>query len=248
MTTDSALQPTATEKAASVVELVDAFRIYNPGENEVRAMNGVNLTVNHGDFLALVGPSGSGKSTVLNCLGCLDKPTSGTVLVEGQNTDKLKSAQLSRLRNERIGFIFQSFNLIPVFTAYENIEFALQILGGLSDDERKNRVAEIVDTLGLTEHQHRRPSELSGGQQQRVAIGRALVKRPALILADEPTANLDRKTSSDIIALMRKMNEELGATFVFSTHDEHLMTHVRRIVRLVDGAITADEQVKATSP
>ena len=224
-----------------VARLEDCHRVYNPGENEVRAMDGVTLAVTRGEFMALVGPSGSGKSTVLNTLGCLDRPTSGKVFVEGRDTSLLDGDALSRLRNERIGFIFQSFNLIPVFSAWENIEFALQIRGGIPAAEVKDRVDHIVELLGLTEHSKRLPSQLSGGQQQRVAIGRALVKAPSLVLADEPTANLDRTTSEEIIALMRQMNEDLDATFVFSTHDEHLMTHVRRMIRLVDGRVDADE-------
>ena len=224
-----------------VARLEDCHRVYNPGENEVRAMDGVTLAVTRGEFMALVGPSGSGKSTVLNTLGCLDRPTSGKVFVEGRDTSLLDGDALSRLRNERIGFIFQSFNLIPVFSAWENIEFALQIRGGIPAPEIRDRVDHIVELLGLTEHSKRLPSQLSGGQQQRVAIGRALVKEPSLVLADEPTANLDRTTSEEIIALMRQMNEDLDATFVFSTHDEHLMTHVRRMIRLVDGRVDADE-------
>ena len=227
-------------QAEVVVRLEGATRIYNPGENEVRAISGVTLDVYRGDYLALVGPSGSGKSTVLHTIGCLDRPTSGRVLVEGRDTSTLSADALSRVRNERVGFIFQSFNLIPVFTAYENIEFSLQLLGGVSPADMKQRVEEMLSLLGLEKQRDRRPNQLSGGQQQRVAIGRALVKRPAIILADEPTANLDRKTSEEIIALMRRMNEEKQVTFVFSTHDEHLMRHARRVVRLVDGQVVSD--------
>lgn len=225
-----------------VVRLEKATRIYNPGENEVRAISDVDLDVRRGDYLALVGPSGSGKSTVLHTIGCLDRPDQGKVFVEGRDTSQLDANALSRVRNERVGFIFQSFNLIPVFTAYENIEFSLQILGGVSPSEMRDRVGEMLAVLGLEKQRDRRPNQLSGGQQQRVAIGRALVKRPAIILADEPTANLDRKTSEDIIGLMRRMNEEKQATFVFSTHDEHLMRHARRVVRLVDGRVVSDER------
>jgi len=221
-----------------VVRLEKASRIYNPGENEVRAMDAIDLEIRRGEFTALVGPSGSGKSTLLHCLGCLDAPTAGRVTIAGQDvTQGLTAAQRGEIRNRSIGFIFQSFNLIPVLTAYENIEFALQINGTLNARQIRERVDEMLALLGLTAQRDRRPNQLSGGQQQRVAIGRALAKRPALILADEPTANLDRKTSEDIIALMRRMNEQLGATFVFSTHDEHLMNHARRIVRLTDGRI-----------
>ncbi|MCK6571815.1 ABC transporter ATP-binding protein [Myxococcota bacterium] len=226
-----------------VVRLEKASRVYNPGENEVRAMDAIDLEIRRGEFTALVGPSGSGKSTLLHCLGCLDAPTSGRVTIAGQDvTQGLTAAQRGEIRNRSIGFIFQSFNLIPVLTAYENIEFALQINGTLNARQIRERVDEMLALLGLTTQRDRRPNQLSGGQQQRVAIGRALAKRPALILADEPTANLDRKTSEDIIALMRRMNEQLGATFVFSTHDEHLMGHARRIVRLTDGRIVGEEK------
>ncbi len=235
--------PAALPNNAIVVRLVDASRVYNPGENEVRAMDAINLEIHKGEFTALVGPSGSGKSTLLHCLGCLDAPTSGTVVIAGQDvTQGLTATQRGEIRNKSIGFIFQSFNLIPVLTAYENIEFALQINGRLNPKETRERVLEMLDILGLSTQKDRRPNQLSGGQQQRVAIGRALAKRPALILADEPTANLDRKTSEDIIALMRRMNEQLGATFVFSTHDEHLMEHARRVVRLTDGRIVSDDR------
>lgn len=242
MTTQSS---SPAHPSGPVVRLENATRIYNPGENEVRAIDGVTLDVARGDFMALVGPSGSGKSTVLHSLGCLDRPNAGRVFVEGQDTTTLSGDELAQVRNQRIGFIFQSFNLIPVFSAYENIEFSLQILGTVSPAESRERVNEMLAILGLEKQKDRRPNQLSGGQQQRVAIGRALVKRPAIILADEPTANLDRRTSEDIIALMRRMNEEKHATFVFSTHDEHLMHHARRVVRLVDGKIVSDERKAA---
>ena len=231
----------------TVVRLEDAHKIYNPGENEVRAMDGINLTVQKGDFMALVGPSGSGKSTVLHALGCLDRVTSGHVWVDGNDVSSLSATALSRIRNEKIGFIFQSFNLIPVMTAYENIEFSLQIQDRWSAAEMKKRVMDMIGLLGLDAQKDRRPNQLSGGQQQRIAIGRALVKGPSLILADEPTANLDRKTSEEIIGLMRKMNEQLSATFVFSTHDEHLMGHARRIVRIQDGKLLSDERKNGTA-
>ena len=232
--------------APVAARLEGASRIYNAGEDtEVRAMDRVDLTIERGDFLALVGPSGSGKSTALNCIGCLDKPTSGRVLIDGQDTSVLDSAGLSRLRNERIGFIFQSFNLIPVFSAYENIEFALQIRGGIPPKEMHRRVMDMLEIQRQVDQKDRVPAHLSGGQQQRVAIGRALVKEPALVLADEPTANLDRKTSDEIIALMRRLNQELSVTFVMSTHDHHLMTFVRRMITLEDGRIVRDEQTGA---
>jgi putative ABC transport system ATP-binding protein len=230
-----------------VVSVVEASRVYNPGENEVRAMDSISLEIRRGEFLALVGPSGSGKSTLLHCIGCLDAPTSGRVEVEGRDvTTGLNADARADVRNRSIGFVFQSFNLIPVLTAWENIELTLRIRGDLDPAEMKRRVDDMLELLGLTPQRDRRPNQLSGGQQQRVAIGRALVKAPALVLADEPTANLDRKTSDEIIALMRRMNEQLGVTFVFSTHDEHLMRHARRIVRLSDGRIVADGDPAAT--
>jgi putative ABC transport system ATP-binding protein len=228
-----------------VVRFEHASRVYGEGPSQVRAMDDVSLTIMRGEFVALVGPSGSGKSTLLNSIGCLDTPTSGIVRLDGRDVTALDHDGRSKLRAERIGFIFQSFNLIPVFTAYENIEFALQIQAKHTDVESK--VTRMLERLGLATQAQRRPAQLSGGQQQRVAIGRALVKEPAIVLADEPTANLDRKTSNDIIALMRQMNEELHATFVFSTHDEHLMSHAKRVVRLVDGRIVSDEVVRKAS-
>ena len=239
---DEVQRAVSAPEAEVVVRLEKASRVYNPGENEVRAMDAIDLVIRRGEFTALVGPSGSGKSTLLHCLGCLDAPTSGRVVIAGQDvTTGLTATQRGEIRNKSIGFIFQSFNLIPVLTAYENIEFALQINGTLNAKQMHERVMEMLEILGIVPQKDRRPNQLSGGQQQRVAIGRALAKRPALILADEPTANLDRKTSEDIIALMRRMNEQFGATFVFSTHDEHLMGHARRIVRLTDGRVVSEE-------
>ena len=225
-----------------VVQLKNAVRIYNPGENQVVAMDGVTLDVQPGDFLALVGPSGSGKSTVLNTMGCLDPPTSGRVIIDGVDVTDQTAAERGRLRRDKIGFIFQSFNLIPVMSAYENIAFSLEIMGATAA-EIEAAATPLIERLGLTAQARRRPKELSGGQQQRVAIGRALIKRPAIVLADEPTANLDRATSNEIIELMREMNQEFGATFVFSTHDENLINNVRRIVRLEDGRIIEDTRV-----
>ena len=226
-----------TQANPTVVRLEQATRIYNPGPNEVRAMDGIDLVIERGEFTALVGPSGSGKTTILNCVGCLDVLTGGRIVLDGVDVSELTSKKLSKLRNHRIGFVFQSFNLVPVMTAYENVAFSLQIYGGVPEAQIRTRTMEMLERLGISAQAHRRPSELSGGQQQRVAIGRALVKSPALILADEPTANLDRATSEDIIALMRRMNEELSATFVFSTHDQHLIGHARRVVNLVDGRV-----------
>ena len=224
---------------SAVVELRDASRVYNPGENAVWAMNHVDLVVQQGEFLALVGPSGSGKSTVLNTIGCLDTLTSGSVNIDGVDATAMDPKQRGRLRREKVGFIFQSFNLIPVLTAFENIAFSLE-LQSVPHDEIRSRVMALLTRLGIGGLADRRPKQLSGGQQQRVAIGRALIKRPAIVLADEPTANLDRATSTEIIQLMQQINREERATFVFSTHDEHLIRNVKRVVRLEDGRIVED--------
>ncbi len=226
----------------TILKIENASRIYNPGLNEVRAMDHVDLKVHKGAFMALVGPSGSGKSTLLNCMGCLDTLTSGHIYIEGIDTTNLNPDARGRIRADSVGFIFQSFNLVPVLTAFENIALSLDIQGKLDASDTKARVMTALERMGLADMAERKPAELSGGQQQRVAIARALVKEPAIILADEPTANLDRKTSEEIIALMRRMNEDLNATFVFSTHDEHLMEHARRVVHLEDGRITDDSQ------
>ena len=191
-------------------------------------------------MVAVAGPSGSGKTTLLNMYGCLDKPTSGKVYVDGEDITNMNKKQLAHIRNHKIGFIFQSFHLIPVLSAYENVEFALQIQGKLSPAERKERIMPILETLGIASLADRRPGEMSGGQQQRVAIARALAKKPALILADEPTANLDSKTSAAIIELMLKLNQE-GATFVFSTHDPMVMEAAPRLVHVLDGHVQSEE-------
>jgi len=199
----------------------------------------VDLVVEPGEFLALAGPSGSGKTTLLNLLGCLDQPDGGSVSLDGQPMSGLSSAELSRVRAARIGFIFQSFNLIPVLTALENVELALRLSGQPSG---LDRCQAALDDVGLGDLGDRRPSQLSGGQQQRVAIARALVKRPALVIADEPTANLDSATGEGVLDLMRGLNETQGATFVFSTHDPMVIERARRVVRLRDGRVVGIEQ------
>lgn len=221
-------------------ECKDVHRIFNPGEFEVRALDGVTLSLYEGEMVAVVGPSGSGKSTLLNMIGCLDTPTSGTILIDGEEVTGASPGQLAYVRSQKIGFIFQSFHLIPVFTAYENVEFALQIKGGYTPKERKDLILPLLESLGIGQLADRRPGQMSGGQQQRVAIARALVKKPTLILADEPTANLDSKTSMSIIELMVRLNEEEGTTFVLSTHDPMLMEEIPRSIRIVDGKIVND--------
>jgi len=226
----------------SVARLREVEKRYQLGKREVAAVRGVSFEVERGAFLALAGPSGSGKTTILNLLGALDQPSSGTVEIDGQSTGGLSDNALADFRNAHLGFVFQTFNLIPVLTARENVEFPLLLLGSGSAGERASRAETMLATVGLEGLSDRRPTELSGGQQQRVAIARALVKEPSLVLADEPTANLDSDTAGEVMALMRAMNERLGTTFVFSTHDPLVMGHARRIVRLRDGRIEADER------
>ena len=224
-----------------IVSVRGLTREYSQGAITVRALRGVDLDIGTGEFTALMGPSGSGKTTLLNLIGGLDQPTSGAVVVDGQDLAAMSPAQVSRARLHRIGFVFQAYNLIPVLSAYENAEFVL-MMQGVAPAERKERVMSTLQAVGLAGMEHRRPSELSGGQQQRVAVARAIAGQPALVLADEPTANLDSKTGEDLVELMRKLNEERGVTFVFATHDPKVMRGARRIVRLVDGQVVEDER------
>lgn len=224
-----------------IVSVRGLTREYEQGKLTVKALQGVDLDIEAGEFTALMGPSGSGKTTLLNQIGALDEPTSGSVVVDGQELTKLTSAQLSDLRLRRLGFIFQSYNLIPVLSAYENAEFVL-MLQGVGSEERRKRVMDTLKSVGLEGMEHRRPNELSGGQQQRVAVARAIAGKPALVLADEPTANLDSKTGSELIDLMRSLNQDHGATFVFATHDPKVMEAATRVVWLEDGAILRDER------
>jgi putative ABC transport system ATP-binding protein len=224
----------------ALVVIDGAVKSYGQGASEVQALRGVSLTIDAGEFTVISGPSGSGKSTLLNLIGCLDTPTRGRVLLEGQDLSQLAGPALAQVRARRIGFIFQSFNLIPVLTASENVELALQLAGDVGAD-RRARAEAALSNVGLGDYLHRRPNQLSGGQQQRVAVARALVKQPALIIADEPTANLDSKIGTQILELMRDMNEKMGVTFLFSTHDPKVMERAKRIVTLTDGQITSDE-------
>lgn len=227
----------------SIVQLNDVKKDYPLGNVTVQAVRGVNVSIEKGDFISFAGPSGSGKTTILNMVGCIDTPTSGTVTIDGETTGDLKDRQLTTLRHAKIGFIFQSFNLVPVLNVYENVEFPL-LLGKSNIDktEKKTRVEELVEQVGLADHMKHRPNELSGGQRQRVAIARALVTHPQIILADEPTANLDSKTGEQIIDLMKKINSELGSTFIFSTHDAEIVGIANHIVRLRDGLVEAEER------
>ena len=203
-------------------------------------MRGVNLIIEQGEFTSIVGPSGSGKTTLLNLIGCLDTPTSGQIFFDGQEIEKLSKEELALLRRYNLGFIFQEYNLIPVLSAYENVELALRLFDEVKGQEIEDRVNSILNKVGLAEFAHHKPSELSGGQQQRVSIARALVKEPKLVLADEPTANLDSKTSEEVLEVMVEMNQQLNTTFIFSTHDPQVWDYAQRIITLKDGQIVED--------
>jgi putative ABC transport system ATP-binding protein len=228
-----------------VTKIENVFRTYKIGEIETLALNGVSLSINSGEFTALIGPSGSGKTTLLQLIGCLDQPTRGSITLNGKDVSTLNRNQRADMRRGTIGFIFQFFALIPTLTAYENIEMPL-ILTGVAADKRRTRVTELLKAVELSDHGHHRPDQLSGGQQQRVAIARALSTEPALILADEPTANLDTANGQQVMEIVKKLNEETGVTFVFATHDQRVIKYARRIVTLQDGKIIKDETVNGT--
>ncbi len=222
--------------------LKDIQKVYKKGTVSVEALRGINLEIEKGEFLSIMGPSGSGKTTLLNIIGCLDVPTNGEVIYDGKALKNLKEDELSEYRKQNIGFIFQSYNLIPVLTVKENIELPMIIEKKLSPVEREKRVMELIEEVGLKGMENRYPRELSGGQEQRVAIARALVKKPLLVLADEPTANLDSVTAEEIIEIMRQMNEIEKTTFIFSTHDPRVERHAKRLIILKDGQIASDER------
>ncbi|MCP4367772.1 MAG: ABC transporter ATP-binding protein [Deltaproteobacteria bacterium] len=224
----------------NIVECTEIKKTYQQGKVEVQALRGINLSIKKGGFIALAGPSGSGKTTLLNIIGGLDLADSGTVNVDGQSFDKMNQSQLANLRLHSIGFVFQSYNLIPVLSAAENVEFVM-LLQDIPAAERRDRARTILDDVGLKDKYDRRPAELSGGQQQRVAVARAIVSNPSIVLADEPTANLDSKTGQGLLDMMKKMNEEKKVTFVFSTHDQMVMECARRLVLIRDGLIANDE-------
>lgn len=226
----------------SLLVLKNVKKIYHQGVINVPALKGVELIVEKGEFTTVFGPSGSGKTTLLNVIGCLDKPTEGEIYFTGDNIAELDKQHLAEIRRKNIGFVFQSYNLIPVLTAYENVEFAIKILKNISSREIKKRVFKMLELVGLQGLENRKPNELSGGQKQRVAIARSLVKKPKLVLADEPTANLDSKTGEDVLKIMLEMNEELKTTFLFSTHDPLVMDYAQRKIELKDGQITRDER------
>ena len=214
-------------------------KVYRSGEIDLE----VSLEINEGEFVSLVGPSGSGKSTVLNMLGCLDTPTSGEIIIDGVSTKEMSRTQRANFRGENIGFIFQSFNLIPVLSVYENIEYPLIMIQNLSESERKSRVLKLLEEVGMLEQKDKTPDKISGGQMQRVAIARALVTNPKIVFADEPTANLDSKTAYMIIELMKKIQKEHQTTFIFATHDEKIVANVDRLITIVDGEIVDEKRM-----
>lgn len=223
----------------AVIQVEHATKLYKIGEVETRALDSVNLSIEKGEFTALTGPSGSGKTTLLQLMGCLDKPNSGGVKINGQDVTRLTANQRADLRRAEIGFIFQFFALVPVLSAYENVELPL-LLSGVSAKERRQRVMAMLDAVGLADRAQHRPDQMSGGQQQRVAIARALAPRPLLVLADEPTANLDTANGEQAMAIMQRLNQETGTAFVFATHDPRVMAFARRLVTLRDGKILDD--------
>src|SRR5690348_6340948 len=222
---------------SAIVSIRDVVKEYYLGKVVVPALRGVSLEVSKGEFISIAGPSGSGKTTLLNLIGCVDTATRGAVEVAGQNTASLSERQLTELRLRTIGFIFQSFNLVAVLSVFQNVEFPLLLQGGIPTTERRARVMRLLEQVGLASHADHRPNELSGGQRQRVAVARALVTRPQIVLADEPTANLDSVTGQNIIDLMKELNSKEGTTFIFSTHDAKVMSHANSVVRLEDGRI-----------
>src|SRR5512134_847224 len=223
-----------------VTKVVNATRVFKIGEVETHALRGVNLTIENEEFTALVGPSGSGKTTLLQLIGLLDQPTSGQVFINGADATRLNRNQRADLRKGTIGFIFQFFALIPTLTAYENVEMPL-LLNNTKPAERRKRVNEVLESVGLTDRAHHRPDQLSGGQQQRVAIARALAINPKVILADEPTANLDTENGKQVMEIMQKLNQETGVTFVFATHDPRVIGYADRVVTLQDGLIVGEK-------
>jgi len=228
------------ENIISIENLTKRFPV---GEGEFTALSDINLSFKKGEFTGVVGPSGSGKTTLLNIMGSLDSPSEGKAIVMGKNISELSHKESAKLRNKHIGFIFQVYNLLPVYTVFENVEFAL-ILQNISSSDRKKAVMDALEWVGLEDMANKKPAKLSGGEGQRVAIARAMVKRPEILLADEPTANLDAKNAHAIIQTMKRLNEELKTTFLFSTHDEKVMGYMRRIIHLEDGRVAKDEWIE----
>ena len=224
----------------TVIEIKELYKIYNETEVKVKAVNGVNLSFKEGEFAAIVGPSGSGKTTLLNMVGGLDTPTSGSIIIDGTDISTLSSKKMIDFRMNNIGFVFQAYNLIPVLTAKENAEFIMQ-LQNKPKAERQERIAELFKAIGIEGKEDVRPNRLSGGQQQRVAVARALASKPKFILADEPTANLDSKSTADLLDIMHKLNKEENITFIFSTHDQRVIDRAERVITLEDGKVISDE-------
>ncbi|MCB0478549.1 MAG: ABC transporter ATP-binding protein [Crocinitomicaceae bacterium] len=224
----------------NVIETKNLNKVFGIGDLAIKALDDVNFHIQKGEFTALVGPSGSGKTTLLNMIGGLDEPTSGNVILDGQDISQLKKSEMTKFRQDHIGFVFQAYNLIPVLSAYENAEF-IMLLQNVPAKERKERVYKLLEEVGLKGKEKNKPGEMSGGQQQRVAVVRALAAQPAYILADEPTANLDSKSTSDLLDLMYRLNQEENMTFIFATHDQRVMDRAKRIVYLEDGKIIKDE-------
>ena len=233
-------------KSNEIISLTGLTKRFPMGESYFTALDNINLSFDRGEFTGLIGPSGSGKTTLLNIIGSLDAPTEGKANVLGRNISDLTAKEAAALRNDNIGFIFQSYNLLPVYTVYENVEFAL-LLQKVPSKKRKERVMEALEWVGLQDKVDSRPSQLSGGEGQRVAIARAMVKRPTIVLADEPSANLDAKNSHIILQTMKRLNQELKTTFIFATHDEKVMQYLNRIITLNDGTVASDKLVDQNS-
>ena len=227
----------------SIIQIKNLHKVYDETKVPVYALNGIDLTIEEGEFTAIVGPSGSGKTTLLNLVGGLDKPTGGEVIINGTEVGSLSSRKMIDFRLHNIGFVFQAYNLIPVLTAMENVAFIMQ-LQGQPKNRRHRRAKELLEAVGIGDKADQRPGNLSGGQQQRVAVARALASEPKFILADEPTANLDSKSTGELLDMMQKMNEDLKITFLFSTHDQRVVDKARRIITIDDGKVASDERIK----
>lgn len=228
----------------SLITAENLTKVYSLGEIKVRALKSVSFEIEPASFISFIGPSGSGKTTLLNLIGCLDKPTSGTLNVADVNTSDLSRKEAAAFRGKNLGFIFQDFNLIPVLTVYENVEYPLLVVQNIPARERKNRIIPLLETVGMIDQKDKYPDQISGGQKQRVAVARALVTQPRLVLADEPTANLDSKTAFMVIDIMRQMKEEFGVTFIFSTHDTKIVSEVETVYTLEDGKLTGQARDK----
>jgi len=230
------------EERMSLIKFEEIKKVYRTGDIEFPALKGITFSVNKGEFMAIAGPSGSGKTTILNIVGCLDRSTDGKYFLNGENVEDKTGNELAAIRRDGIGFIFQTFNLIPILSVFENVEFPLVLKGDFSPKQRQTMVKKILEEVGISELGLRKPSELSGGQQQRVSIARALVKGPDIVLADEPTANLDSGTGEEILMLMKKLNDIRRTTFIFSTHDKMVMNFAKRLIKLKDGNIEEDSK------